>query len=219
MGIVQGLGMVLATILCAGCVIVVNSPGKAGSGNARTETRDVPAFSKVRIENSGTTDVTIGPPGPLTITADDNLLEYITTEVRGDTLVLDCRDSCRPRTPIRVTVSTPSLTGAAIAGAGTISVRGLDESKFDASISGSGKIVAEGSAERLVASISGSGSLELAKLAAQQADVRISGSGNADIQAAQELTTAISGSGAVTYHGRPEKLETRVSGSGKVLSQ
>jgi hypothetical protein len=64
-----------------------------------TEPRTVPGFSAVSLSGSG--QVTIEQTGreSLTVTTDDNLLPYIKTDVKGNTLELGLQDSILNLTP------------------------------------------------------------------------------------------------------------------------
>jgi len=83
-------------------------------------------------------------------------------------------------------------------------------------MAGTGKINASGSSDNTSISISGSGTLRGADFATNICKVKIAGSGDVEISVKDELETAISGSGSVSYRGDPEKLNTHSSGSGKV---
>ncbi|OGO16907.1 MAG: hypothetical protein A2Z14_01960 [Chloroflexi bacterium RBG_16_48_8] len=52
-----------------------------GSRNIITEARDVGGFNRIELEGMGKVILTQGEEESLTIEADDNLMEYITTEV------------------------------------------------------------------------------------------------------------------------------------------
>jgi hypothetical protein len=83
-------------------------------------------------------------------------------------------------------------------------------------ISGSGKISATGSSDKVKTSISGSGKLLAADFATKSCHVRISGSGDVEINVKDELDASISGSGSVSYKGDPSRVNSHSSGSGKV---
>ncbi|MEM9413616.1 MAG: DUF2807 domain-containing protein, partial [Planctomycetota bacterium] len=88
----------LAMISCCGCNIAnfVFEPGVAGSGVMMTEARAVGEFQKIKLSGSGSVIVQCGNENSLTVTADDNLLEWIQTEVRGDTLFITSTKNIRP---------------------------------------------------------------------------------------------------------------------------
>ncbi|MBN1872859.1 MAG: DUF2807 domain-containing protein, partial [Anaerolineae bacterium] len=57
-----------------------------GSGNVIEETRDVRDFSRVRLAGFGRLHIERGDTESLRIKAEDNLLQYITTEVKDGEL-------------------------------------------------------------------------------------------------------------------------------------
>jgi hypothetical protein len=79
------LGIVLATTL-ASCD---ESPVE-GDSDVVTETRSVEEFSALRVENGAEVVLTVDPAASgevdLAVTTDSNLLEFVTTEVSGETL-------------------------------------------------------------------------------------------------------------------------------------
>ena len=90
----------------------------------------------------------------------------------------------------------------------------VDKASFG--VSGSGKIVASGSAQSVKTSISGSGKVLAANLEADKCDIRISGSGDVEINVKSELDATISGSGSVSYKGNPNHVNSHASGSGHI---
>jgi len=59
---------------------------KTGSGDIISDTRTVRAFSGLEVEGPFEVIITTGSPDKLVIEADDNLMEYVETEVDGNTL-------------------------------------------------------------------------------------------------------------------------------------
>ena len=66
-----------------------------GSGNVITESREVSGFNGVSHTGIGRVTITQGDTESLTIQADDNLMEYITSEVKNDTLELGFDENVR----------------------------------------------------------------------------------------------------------------------------
>jgi hypothetical protein len=150
------------------------------------------------------------------VTCDDNLLQYVTTEVRGDTLHIGMQPgSYSFRRDLVVELSAPVLEAVSISGSGSAHVHGVSGGTFAATISGSGDVTAQGSVEHLSASVSGSGELRLAGLRARTAQVQISGSGDVRVDVSEDLNVQVSGSGDVRYSGNPRVL-SNISGSGSV---
>lgn len=208
----------LASILVlalAGCTM--GSPfSVAGSGVSGTEPREVEQFDRVNLRGSGTVNVTIGQERSVRITADDNILPLIETLVSGGELVIEPKGSISPKTRIWVDIVVPSLKAAAITGSGDIVVTGLDEPEVAFTVSGSGDVRAAGSAGKVRSEIRGSGDILLRDLKARSVAVSVSGSGSAEVNASDDLTASIAGSGNVRYVGQPKNVQQSISGSGSV---
>ena len=59
-----------------------------GSGDIVTESRDVSGFDKVALAGFGDVTIEVGDEESLTVSTDDNIMPYVTTEVKNNTLVL-----------------------------------------------------------------------------------------------------------------------------------
>ncbi|CAN5663952.1 head GIN domain-containing protein [soil metagenome] len=197
-----------------GCMFSSNSV--QGSGVAKAETRDVPAFTAIDSTGSAQITVVIGDKQSLTIQADDNILPLIDTKVNGEKLVISSSASYSARTPVKITITVAALNEVRIGGSGNIDAAGIVAKRFEAHISGSGDINVAGQATTLKASISGSGSIDATKLPVDDADVRVTGSGNVQINATKSLNVQVTGSGDVRYAGNPSEVKKQVTGSGRV---
>jgi hypothetical protein len=218
-----GRSCVIAFILALGGAAVLGS-GCAngsvarvhGSGVAKTETRGVGGFHAIRLDGAADVNVTVGQRTEVTVTADDNVLPVIETQVQGGTLVIGNRESYESRVGVRVTIVTPTLDAFELNGSGNVTVKGLSGGTFTAKIRGSGNLTADGTVDGLRASIAGSGDLRLVDLKAKKADVSIAGSGNATVSAEDSFSASVSGSGDVRYKGNPSNVQSNVAGSGSV---
>src|SRR5262245_51229407 len=85
MRIVQGALILVLGTAVLGCF---GGNGIAGSGNVTTESRTVTGFTDIEISGSGKLIVEQGDSEALSITTDDNLMEYIASEVQGSKLTL-----------------------------------------------------------------------------------------------------------------------------------
>jgi len=109
-------------------------------------------------------------------------------------------------------------TQAAIRGSGDIDLQSLAQTELDLSIQGSGSATAAGNAQHARVAIAGSGDAHLGKLNVKSADVTIRGSGDAEIAAEEAADVEIKGSGDVRLSRRPKSLQSRVHGSGSVIT-
>lgn len=210
-----------------------------GNGIARTETRHAEGFDE--IASSGDFEVTVIPGASYSveITAESNLLPYISTNVDGKTLKIRTTGihSLRQNLPIEIYITTPVLNGLSLSGSGfihtgsfmgddfNVSVSGSGEIKttvscliVSANVSGSGTVSIEGETLDSHFVISGSGKIKTYDLVQDNCEAVISGSGDMFLNASRTIDARISGSGRVYYVGHPA-IRTSISGSGKVVDK
>jgi hypothetical protein len=136
-------------------------------------------------------------------------------ELRGGRLALNCRWHA-PTRDIEITLPAKPLQRIAISGSATVAMEKVDQPELKLSISGSGSITAQGAVDRLNVAISGAGKARLSELAAKQLTVEVSGSGNVEAAPIDEADIRISGSGKVNLLTRPIRLNSKISGSGRI---
>ncbi|MAB79602.1 MAG: hypothetical protein CMJ89_09655 [Planctomycetes bacterium] len=185
-----------------------------GSGIRTEESREVGDFHSVSLRTSGEVLVEVGPQPSISIITDDNLLPLISTQVSSGELTIES-ENVRTKQEPRFHITTPRLDAFGISGSARVRIRGINEKKFEARISGSGDTEIDGTVEQLGVSISGSGELDLRRLEATQADVRISGSARVRLNVTQTLNYQISGSGNIRYSG-DARATGSVSGTGSI---
>lgn len=172
----------------------------------------------------------------VTVEGDENLLKFITTYTKGNTLEIGtssrrCLDSWHP---IVITVNTPSLDHIILEGSGNIDCSYFNIPYLDVILDGSGYVYVdvdcdelnadiEGSGEiRLVGScftsymkIDGSGRIRAFDFESEECYVDIYGSGDVYVFVWDILDVYIDGSGIVYYEGNPV-IRQRIEGSGDV---
>ena len=211
-----------------------------GSGDIVTEARNVSDFERVALSGSGELIIIQDGEESLTIETDDNVMQYIKSEVRGETLELDfdpVRTGSISPTRLTFTLHVNDLRSLDIAGSGMVTAESIVTDRLDVEVSGSGNIEVDslmadvvetkisGSGEvnlsgeitKQAIEISGSGKYETQNLRCETAIVDVSGSGKATVWATDALETHIAGSGSVSYYGNP-KTDSSTSGSGTVRS-
>jgi predicted small secreted protein len=209
------LVLLVVVLSLAACSVI------RGSGQISSESRQVSGFSKVELTGNG--ELTIEQTGAesLTISAEENLLPRVSSEVSGDTLVLGPKTIAKifPTRPIKYALTVKDLTGLEVSGSGSANVSKLATTSLSSKISGSGQITANGTADDQELDISGSGRYQAEQLISKTVKVTISGSGSADVHATELLDIQMSGSGALTYTGNPPQVTQEISGSGKVIKK
>src|SRR5436305_7149030 len=85
--------------------------GIMGNGHIVTDTRPVADFTEIEANGGFYVEWRSGPPS-LSITTDQNLLQYITTENEDHRLRLHSRRNLWPTHHINVAISSPARAGA-----------------------------------------------------------------------------------------------------------
>ncbi|MBU1677456.1 MAG: DUF2807 domain-containing protein [Bacteroidetes bacterium] len=204
----------LIVLLTFGC----RTWGVRGSGDLKTEKRSISDFSELSISGAFIVKIQVGGEPKLEITTDDNILPYIITKVKGNTLIIDSRKSLNPKNRIKVTVSTPYLESVESSGANTIFVRGIDSERFNVDISGASRLELEGKTNKMTVDLSGASSLAAFKLAADKVIVDLSGASSAEIYAKEELNADLSGASSVEFKGNP-RIRKDISGAASIRSR
>jgi hypothetical protein len=216
-----------------------------GSGDIIEEDREVSGFDRISMAGAGRIIITQGDRESLSIETDDNLMEYIRTEVKGDTLEIDftkdiilssgTRQSLEPSAGFIFRISVIdleeiSVSGAAdiqaekikadrfeinFSGAGDITIDDLNTSQLDINLSGVGDVELAGKADSQDIVISGLGRFQGFDLESQEVAVTISGAGGAELWVTETLDVVISGAGDVEYYGMPTVIP-QISGLGRL---
>lgn len=210
-------------IRCASLLLLVCSVascdftrGVEGSGNLKTESRPVSGFTGVEVHGSAKLVVEQGDAESLSVTADDNLLQHLASDVTGSKLTLGPRDvSVSPSEQIVYKLSVKNLNSIGVSGDVTVDATGIKTESLSIGISGAGNISISGEAAQQTISISGIGKYKGENFQTADTSVAISGSGQAVVAASKRLDVQVSGSADVRYVGNPEVTKS-VSGFGTV---
>lgn len=235
----------LSVLLCAGLISLSCSAqwGKTikGNGNNVTIERNTGDYDGVAVSGWFDVDLVSGNEGEITLQGEENLLEYIITEVKDGKLVIKTKKGVNLKTSswkseIRITVPVESINTVSMSGSGdivgkttiktdkfTTSMSGsgditldIDTGSISANMSGSGDINLSGNTTDFDATISGSGDIEAYDLEADNVNATISGSADIQVTAKKSIKARVSGSGDISYRGNPEKVDTKTSGSGDI---
>ena len=190
--------------------------GVRGNGRVKDQSRTIMEFDKIDAGGAFTLNVKVGPSPSLKITAEENLINYIRTNVKGNTLVIDTKKNISPRKEIYIEITTPTLRAVDVSGANNITVYGIRGSDFEVDVSGAGNVNLSGEVDRFRVDLSGAGSINARELKAKDVRVSVSGAASADVYAKDYLDASVSGVGSISYYGDPAKTRTDVSGVGSI---
>ncbi len=204
-------------VVLGGCSVSLPGTSTQGSGAVRTETRTVSGFSAIQLGGNGDVKIEQSGTESLTITAEENLLPLLTSDVVNNELRLGVKDGARIDTtqPITYTVTVKDLTGMEVAGSGTQMATKVKTASLRIRMAGSGSISATGTADAQDVQMAGSGTYRGSGLTSKTATVKSAGSGNAEIAVSDGLDVTIIGSGSVTYTGSPQ-IKQSILGSGSL---
>ncbi|SRR5581483_4641036 len=200
-------------LVAAGC----GGAGKTtGSGHVVTDSRRVSSFSAIDLRGAENVVVSVGPSTAVTITGDDNVVPLIRTDVRGGKLVIASKHGYSTNDELTIRVATPSLEGASMSGAGTLTGVGIAARSFSLDLSGTGRIELSGTTESLDATVAGVGAVELGNLRARDAVVTLAGTGSVRVHATRRLDATVAGVGSIRYSGDPSIVKTKIDGLGSI---
>ncbi len=194
-------------------------PYLEGNGNVSSETRISVSFN--RIDNQGDFNVYYEYDSTfrVTVEAESNLIPYIRTIVKGNTLQIDTRENINNNYAMKVTVYSPVMKGVILSGSGLINAGSVVEDNFEVKLSGSGIIYGDIISHSFHALISGSGEIDF-EVNSENTIAIISGSGN--IKMIGESTFGdylISGSGNIeSYNLQMDECTAKISGSGNMYT-
>jgi hypothetical protein len=221
---------------------VVAGPGPGsfppGDGGPVVEReRPVSGVSGVVLAGVGDVYVRQGGSTSLRIRAEEQIHEYIRTDVVGGMLVIQFVDGStfHNGSPIEYHLTVPELRHAEITGVGRIvgsgistdeltlilngvgelDLSGLNVTRLEVSMSNLGDVRLDGVAQTQSVSVGGRGDYRAGGLASSTAGVTIGSGGSATVRVSDRLEATIDGSGSVYYLGSP-LVERDGYGSGTV---
>jgi len=211
------------TVLLAGCILPLSvsvdadasdPDGIRGSGHPVTVSRAVRDFQ--RIEVSGVGRVVLQRTGRerLRITADDNLVEYIDSEVLDGTLYIRPAKGVNldPVTELLFDVEAATVHGIGGSGAVGFEVDLDEQPELLVTLSGACALTARGGVDRLDLVLSGATGYRGLDLETRAARVFTSGVAWAEVFVSERLDAYASGVSWIRYAGDPVTVNAYVSG-------
>lgn len=173
--------------------------GTVGSGDAVTERRTVDSFDSLDISAGINVELVVEPGAAQSVEVffDDNLLDKVVTEIRGDTLVVQFDGS--------VSIFGSGRYVSVVAG-----------ELIDIEVSGGADLTGSGEADSYVLRASGGADVDLADLVAESVEVDASGGSDVRIYASESVEGEASGGSNVRIYGDPARSRVDTSGGADV---
>lgn len=193
----------------------VNFGAEKGSGTMAVENRELADFESVEVGGVFHVEITAQKDFAVEIEADDNLLQYITTEVIGGRLEISTDKRIKTTNPIRLRISAPNIERIDASGASRVNLTNLKNSELRVEMSGASKINVAGETSDLVVDVSGASQVEAEGLKTVNATVKASGASHVNLSVSGKLDSDASGASRITYSGSPN-VSKKTSGASTV---
>lgn len=210
--------LIIGLVFSASCgsISINKISGIKGSGTSKTEQRNVTGFSEIKAGGAVNLEVDAGKEFIVSVEADDNLLQYIKTEVNGNTLKIYSEGNISPTAKLNVKISMPVLEGLDISGASDAKVMNVKADSLELKASGASEINIVGEANELKAEASGASEINAENLRTQSAEVDANGASSAIVSATDELNVDASGASKISYTGEPKNIKQNASGASSI---
>ena len=215
-----------------------------GNGKVITKEYQLTDFDEISFAGSAEFTYEQSEAAPtLTLTIDENLLEYIEVKVKGKELkvypkkegMLKNSYQLRP-TVFKIRANSRQLEEVSssgsgnfvvngplrskelelnLAGSGSVTINALQADELEGNVAGSADLVLKGKVREAKYNIAGSGSVKAGDCESEGVNGNIAGSGNLEVYVTGELKGNIVGSGNIYYKGDPKVMSSCI-GSGKV---
>lgn len=197
------------------------TPGRTdviiGSGVVATEARPVTGFTAISVDHPARVVVVWGGAESLEVSAEDNVLPLVRSEVRNNRLVL----SLAPNPGLTLSreivhrVTVRELEELEASGAARVELHGVSAESLSLQLTGASSTSADGRCDRLDLDLSGASRADAAGLHTRRALAVVSGASHALLRVEDELVANASGASVLEYFGDPHVTST-ASGSSTI---
>lgn len=208
----------------------------AAPAAAAERTLTITDFDGVRVEGPFVVSVTTGRGTSGRVSGDGRALDHVRVDVEGGTAIIRATEDANDARPARVILITRTLSRAAIAGpgsltidrmtgndariildgSGSISVGAIAADGLTAIVAGTGTLTLAGTARNGTLEARGSGTLAASRLTIADARITLDGSGTLTASATRAALVSVKGTGSATVYGRAACTVKR-EGSASVL--
>lgn len=116
----------------------------------------------------------------------------------------------------RVELTLPNVSRLSVSGAAVAKYLDINQVEMSLDLSGAGRAVLAGKADRFEANVSGAGQIEAKELMARYGRFRLSGAGQISATANESVVARVSGVGVIDVFGDPKDRDSDVSGMGRI---
>lgn len=238
--VLPNMAAIILTVLfgmITSCISSQSFQNIKGTGPSKAKDFKVSGFHGIDVSHGFDVILVQGNSEGLTLTVQENLLEYITVEVEQGILKIYSDKNINPTEPLKARITFKDIDKINVSGGGDVtSETALNLKKVDLGMSGGGDVTFNLNADILECGISGGGDLKIdgniknynlelsgggdvvsVINSASIIDCRVSGGGDVKITSKGNTSDAkinISGGGDLTMELNTEKLNCSLSGGG-----
>jgi len=211
-------------------------PTVRGNHNVTRTERNAEPFTGIKVSSGVDVYLKQGDNQNIVVEADENLHEYIITEVKGGVLHVYTEANIRDAEKERVYVTMKEINKVETSSAGDIvgesPVRSerlelsassagdinleIYAKEVNIDLSSSGDMTLIGETDNLKADLSSAGDLNAFELKTRETDISVSSAGDADINVSEKITARASSAGDINYKGDPKYVDVHTSSAGGI---
>lgn len=233
---VTGLTIILTLIFMLHTSCTFAYKGIRGDGNVVKQERTVSSFSGIEVGGAFKVFLSQGDSETLFVEADENLLDVISTEVRGSKLKITTTEDIKDSKALNIYITFKMIDNLDISGACQLKGENkfkLEDLSLDCSgasdvslkmsandieldCSGASQVELYGTGESFMLDLSGASGMDASDFEVKTCEADVSGASHGKIHVSSELSAEVSGAGSLKYSGDPIIKNHDVSGAGSL---
>ncbi|MBK8846564.1 MAG: DUF2807 domain-containing protein [Bacteroidetes bacterium] len=228
---------VIGSILTAG-LLCGQQLAITGSGNLEMQKREVGSFCGVSSSSGINVTLKNGKENMVSVTADDNILNLIITEVKDNRLIIKYKNNvnmkqskaCEVIVVMKEVCDLSASSGSKIKSTDTFSGNkielntssgasikvGLNANEISCSSSSGSAITLTGTADKMTANVSSNGEIKAGSMTISDVEAEASSGGEIDVNVNRSIVARASSGGEITYSGNPQTVDKKSSSGGQI---
>lgn len=189
-----------------------------GSGNVVTEARQVSDYSSVKLLGPGLLTIDLNGSESLSIRTDENLMRYVTSEVKSGQLVIGIEDAINalPSVPIVYTLTAKAMSEIVVVGNSAVEFFNVDTDSLYAVLEGNGRISLAGATSYQNADVRLTGTYDALQLTSDITYATVRGTALGDLNVSDTLYASVLECGRIEYTGGAAQVNVFVSECGSI---
>ena len=227
--------LIAGTLFSTSCIFIDSSV--KGNGKVVEEKRKAGKFDAIKVSRGMNVYISQGNENRILVKADENLLEFIETDIDNNTLKISTSQGIRKASSKKVFVtvreikSIRSLAGSnvfsetqlnakdlALSGSAGSNIKvDVNAENLDVSASAGSNVKISGNANSFVGKASAGSNIKAEDLKTTDCDVKTSSGANIWIHVSDELLANANSGGNIFYFGNPEHIDVSSSSGGNII--